>query len=622
MNENLNNNVEQNQNNVQEQTPIENVQNSNLGQTQVLNPQPEQPIINDFNNQNINNGFDVPNVSKNENKGSKYILIVVIALIIALIGLASYYFISNNNPVSIYRNIVKNAINEAFAATEILEDNQKATIALDLDLDLEDGLIEDDVLELINDTTLEVGYQIDKDEKQLVFMLASEYDKEDLLNADLYFDGDEGKAYLYAEDFFDKYLEIDDVEIDEEFNKIFEDNSIFGSSSTKEKAKKILIEEMTSIITKEDCYKEDGYYVFEINEKELTEKMKKVFENLADNKEFIKCFEDSDSVKDLLKSAAENLDSEYASEEEMKISIKKTLLTNQIEEVIVDFEDSEIEYIIDGDEAEFKAKVDSETILSGSVKFEKNRNSEEVEMTFKVPDVGKIGIEMKTKIETIKEIDKVKKSKVKNMNDLTDAEQQEIMTNIQDSKLYEVIEKFSGTMDDIYSNDYEDDYDYDYNYDEDNYTNSTTTTVDNSIELYENGKLVSYNVPSGYTLSYNDESYKCYEKGDIEVCVIADYSDSEDEYLNELDDTKEYFEKNYSEYQNMFLSNKISKTVNGQTFYYKNLNYDYVSFGTTKYYQRNYITNISGSDYYTVEVEAYNTEIPESDMEAFLTISY
>lgn len=587
------------------QAPFQPVQNTSLGQQQNINIQPVEPMV----DQVTQNEFGMPAYdNKISNKGKYGLLAVIGVLIIVLVSIISYYFISSNNPTNFYRGFIKKGIDEIFAVTEV-PDKMKTSLKLDMDLDLEDDLLDSKIIDLINKTTLDIDVQLDKKAEQILLNVDSDYGKDSLLDLLLYVDNDEEETYLYAKDFYNKYLEVpvdDYSEISElftsedPFDEIFED---------KNKIEKILKKELVAIISNDDCYKEDGYFVLELTEEKLSENLLEVLKKLNDNKDFINSFEDSESVKENLENMIDSYDSKYLSEEELKIAIKKTMFTNKIEELIFEYDGTKVEFIADGETYSYEVNVEDEKVLSGTVKIAEEKDTIKTEIAAKIPEVGKIEVNLESTYVEGKNIDKVNVSNAKSIEKLTEEEQTEIMTKIEESKLYELIAPLLESDNDNYYND-------DYNDESD--INSNVSTNYNEVKLYGSGQKISYNVPSGYKLSYNKDSYKSYEKDGIEVSVIPNYYESVDEYLNDLENDLEYMDT----FQNVNLSDRMSKIVNGKTFYYRTLSYDYAGFNTTKYYETYIIIPINDDDSLTIEVSSADEQITESDLNAFLTISY
>lgn len=562
--------------------------------------------------------------------GAKLGSIIGIAVaLLFVIGFTYYYFINMNNPTNIYRNLVKKGINEIYDVVYQDDDKMNTTFNMDFDLDLEQELLDQSLLDLINKTTIGFNYQMDKDSEQLVLKLDSDYGKDSLIDLQLFVDSKNKKTYLYAKDYYDKYLE---VEMDDysSFTELFEDGELtIGQTINAKKAKKIIIDEFTKIIESEDCSKEDGAYVLKITEKEMLNRIKTVMTNLKNNQKFLDCYEDPNAMKDNISSIIDGIDVESASTETIKISINKKMLSSKIDTLVVSSMGDEVIFENKGEETTYKFNSENELVLSGYIKVKEEKNTTKSEVLVEIPEFGKLKVNLDTINENNKDIDKVNTSNVKSFDDITEAEQTEIMTKIQESKLYEIIILISGSLgmgDDSYDDDFDYDYDYDYDYDhdydfgeDDNDTGFVAGTTD-SINVYDY-KTITLSIPDGFTNTYNSDTYKTYKKDDIEIVVKASSYDSEDDYFKTLSSTVGYAKKD-EYYKDVVLSNKNTKSVGGTKYYYKDYSYEYVGVvSNTKYYEKHICTNV-GNDYYLIfEITSKNTAISDSLLDVLLSIN-
>lgn len=562
--------------------------------------------------------------------GAKLGSIIGIAVaLLFVIGFTYYYFINMNNPTNIYRNLVKKGINEIYDVVYQDDDKMNTTFNMDFDLDLEQELLDQSLLDLINKTTIGFNYQMDKDSEQLVLKLDSDYGKDSLIDLQLFVDSKNKKTYLYAKDYYDKYLE---VEMDDysSFTELFEDGELtIGQTINAKKAKKIIIDEFTKIIESEDCSKEDGAYVLKITEKEMLNRIKTAMTNLKNNQKFLDCYEDPNAMKDNISSIIDGIDVESASTETIKISINKKMLSSKIDTLVVSSMGDEVIFENKGEETTYKFNSENELVLSGYIKVKEEKNTTKSEVLVEIPEFGKLKVNLDTINENNKDIDKVNTSNVKSFDDITEAEQTEIMTKIQESKLYEIIILISGSLgmgDDSYDDDFDYDYDYDYDYDhdydfgeDDNDTGFVAGTTD-SINVYDY-KTITLSIPDGFTNTYNSDTYKTYKKDDIEIVVKASSYDSEDDYFKTLSSTVEYAKKD-EYYKDVVLSNKNTKSVGGTKYYYKDYSYEYVGVvSNTKYYEKHICTNV-GNDYYLIfEITSKNTAISDSLLDVLLSIN-
>ena len=196
------------------------------------------------------------------------------------------------------------------------------------------------------------------------------------------------------------------------------------------------------------------------------------------------------------------------------------------------------------------------------------------------------------------------------MNEITTADQQKIISNLQNSELYKLIEKYSGSNTTLPINQNAIDNGsvntvFDQNLlinDVDtNSVNAITNNVANSgiiggntalnkkqIKSYDSKYIINFSLPTGYTESYSSDTYMTFKKGnDVSVTLTTSVA-NKDSYYTSLQKSVENYSKN-SYYKNVVLSKVESMNVNGKTFYYADFSYDYVSSGYKTSYSRKYV---------------------------------
>lgn len=548
--------------------------------------------------------------ANNKQMDKKFLISIIgiVALLIITISIGSYYLISMNSPVFTYQSIISDMVEGIYSLTES-DDKFKTTIGMNLNLKLEEDLIDEDILDLINNTNLEVEVQYDRENEKAVLKLDSKYDKDTLLKGSVYLNNKDNELYLYSKDIIDKYIKIESDEL-EVFDELFKSLSK-GQQKNAKKSKKILISELKSIITKDDCYKEDGYHVLKISSEELVNRLEKVVENLKNNKEFLSCYENEDTIKDAL----DNITFTYSDDMEVKYFIKKTMF-NKIEEIKMEAEDIKAVLSIEDNNIKYNVLYNGENIIDGTIENTNSKNENKMKLTMNITDLGKLVLNINTSYTTKFDMDTISNSKVISIEDLSENDMNEIEENLKESVLYDLISGFINNDTDN-DNDYEYNYDNDYNYNNDN--DNTLTTDGNSVKFYGSNKTVKFNVPSGYKESYASDTYKSFSKGDIDVAIYSNYGDAE-EYMNSLNSTISSYE-NY--YENVSLSSQRYLYINNRDFYYKDLSYEYKGYSyTTKYYTRYLYTQVTNDYGIVIEVNSEGEKISTEDIKEFLNISY
>lgn len=588
-------------------------------------------------------------------KGKEKIILLIIAilLVLAVVIGGTYYFIISNKPDKIYKKLVGNTMDSyANEMTSMNYKTFKTGLKIDADLDV-DGL-DKNVVDLINKIDIDMNVQMDNENKKFLMNVKADYDQDDLLDIQMYSDVEQEKTYMQLENLFNKPIEVEDL--NDEFYTYFTealDNQKMTSEQKKsvQKAMKIVKKELINVIKVEYCNakKEDinvnGKTVsttkntITMNAKQLKNEMLTVLTNLKDNEEFINCFEDNDEVSQSLEDLIEQMEDFPENEREIiEIAIYTTGFMNQIEKFEFAFSDETANERIavtatKTDKKAYSLEVlqNEETICTGTLNLEeKNKNEGKVQLEIDIPNVGKVklGIEYSQKFnENIDEVDVGNSVKT---NQLTSEDQQTLMENLQKSKLYELIESFSGgnplslmgnaTDDDDDENDNSFHYSFDMSDDEID-DDDTTTTKDNEIVSYDESAKITFKIPQGYETLYASDSYKTIEKDDVSIKLSTSYGDKDD-YYEDLQDTKQYYEEESNgNYKNVQLSDVKAMTVNGRTFYHATFSYEYTSFGSTDKYETLYIWS-EISDKNVLDVQIRNSEdLTSQELREILTIN-
>lgn len=552
-------------------------------------------------NQNINTQPNIPNTPK---KSNNILLIIIPFIILFIVGISfiSYQLISRMNPISVYRNIVKTGVEDLWDIVFIDENKLSTSIKLDLDLSLEDELISKDILDLINKTKIQLDYQYDKEQELMALKLDSDYDKESLIDLELYLDNNKDKLYLYAKDYYDKYLAIDMDEYD--FDSFFKAN--VSNNKNIKKAKKIFADEFSKIITKDNCYKENGTYVLRMSEKELLAGIKQALTNLSNNEKYLSTHKDKNVAKSNLNTIIDYIDTLDGDYKQMKITLTPDKLL-RIEKVSIALVDEEIIFEKDSDKITFKELRDNETILTGYYK----QDNTKYETYIDIEDLGNIKINLDIEIDNNKKMDKVNLSKVQDLEDLTDDDTSKILEKIEDSKLVSLVTSLLGD-DDFDYDDYDDYFDYDDDYE---FTNNSDTIID--IEDWE----IVLNIPTNFTLTTDSDSYKTLEKGNSKVNISVERYDSVDKILNKLDYS--YQSSLKDEYTtNVIFTGKQYKKVNYLDYYYVNLSQDYSVVTNVMKQSYSYYCTYLGDNYYLIYyIYSSDNEITDKEIEELLTAS-
>ncbi|MCI8470156.1 MAG: hypothetical protein HFJ35_01405 [Clostridia bacterium] len=580
------------------------------------------------------------NGEKKKGKGKIIGLIVVILLVLAIVVVLIYYFVVVSKPERVYKKLIESTINSyTKARTSADYKTSKTNLKLEAKFDLETDELDKNVMDLINKTKIGIDLQTNNEDKQFLMNLEADYDKENLLDIQMYSNIEEEKTYIKLEDWLDKYIEVE--EVDNEFYTTFKDlltNPKMTSSekASLRKAMGIMKKELTSVIKKEYCSteKEDitvnGKTIratkntIKMNQKQLKKEVETVLINLRDNKEFIECFEDGDELEEILDNLLDQVE-EMAEDDEstIEINIYTKGFMQEIQKVTIIFEDEYEEagmiaitktasktYEIDFLDREDKSVAALELKIE-----EKNKNEGIISYELTVPDFGKAKLTLEYSQKLNEEIEEVKIRNSVKIDELTSEDQQTVMNNLQKSKLYELIMSYvnastsnvldTDTKNNIY--DTEDD-------------NITTTVEENQIISYDNKTKITFKVPEGYQLERRiSDNLGVLRKDDITISVLTDYRDS-DEYYRTIEKEKQFYEGE-EDYKNIDLSEIRTQEVNGVTFYAARLSCEYDSMGYTTKFEKMYIwTGISDEMVLTFEIDG-SENLTQGELKEVLAVN-
>lgn len=584
--------------------------------------------------------------TKTKKKSKKGILIGLLVLIIVVIGLCAYYYFEiYKDTKTIYQEALKDSVK---SLTETSEDitKMKAKVKLGLNIELEDEIKEyideeeyvDEILDLINKTEIGLELQMDKEQQQLLYKLDSTYEKEDLIKMNMLIDAKKENAYMQLEQFFDKVLKVEmsDTEAFQTLREALETTKVtLQEEMAQSKALSIISKELPKMIKEKYCSKEKekididskevnvDEYILKMTGEELAKELSTVVENLKNNKEFTNCFIDEEEIKEELETIQESL--EYIDMENTQFTLKlyKKGLKQDLVRIDIGVSSegtvAEVQITKTAEGYKFKLLQSGMTLMSGTVKEESiNDNTTKLDIEIEIKQVGKIGIKIESSYVTGEDIDTLDTENAIDIEELTEQDTAEAYKKLQGSKLYELVEKyvklFTGT-----SLENALDSDINNNINSNNSSNSSTskTTNDNQIKTYGEEKIITFNIPTGYKTEFATDTSKSFVKGDITV-GIASYYSNKDTYLTTMINSyvESYEQSEY--YTNIEKSSEKTIEVNGKTFYYVELSYEYFN----QIYKQTFIcTPVSDKEIYIVQVSAFDS-IEQLNIEEFLNIQF
>ena len=412
---------------------------------------------------NNQNSYQAPTTQEKKKGNSKVgvLIAILLILVLALIGVIATKFIFEN------QNPVKALVTNTF---EYLEGNIKdysqvsGTFALKVNGNSNDNDA-NEIFAMLNKIDLEGTYGVDLDNKIISLDLKSNYDKEKLLNLNLY--AENGIGYVYLEDIYDKYIKTDIENYDDMFKK------------TNKEDYKVILKSMNKAINKS---LKDDY--FETSKETVDgKKLTKTKLNLStENQETLK----NDILKSLLedseflKSAAtitEKTEDEIKENIQNKIDTKiegngetLTIYTegNKFVKLELKQESDTMEITKESDDVyNYSITSDNET-YSGTIKVTKQNENTTVSFSIKDSANTSYEVTLTTSAQYNKEISKKSIDKSIDYKDLTDEDTSTIYSNILKNEgitnLLMDFSKMTTTLPTLGTSN-----DYDNNLDDDNY---------------------------------------------------------------------------------------------------------------------------------------------------------
>lgn len=603
---------------------------------------------------NVSTGENIERKGKKKTALSVIAIILIIAMVVGLI----YYFTIYTKPDQMYKRLVGSSIDSYTVGIKNMNYKTSKT-SFKLDADLDTDKINKNVTDLINKIKLGMEVQTDNEDKQVLMNLKADYEQEDLLELQMYSDIDKEKTYMQFKNFLEKYMEVENME-DEfytYFEEILEQQKMTGAEKKSlQKACNIVKKELTSAIKEEYCTaeKEDitvngktiatTKNIIKMHQKQFKEECTTIFKHLKDNKDFIDCFEDEDEIIEVLETL---LDQVEELEEDEKSTIELAIYTRgimqKVEKVTLAFDSEESEEKItievtkiDKNSYDFEILEESKTIGKGNVKTEeKNKEEGTIQLEIEIENFGNLKLNMEYSQKFNQDMDKIDVKDAVKSNQLTNSAQETLATNLQKSKLYEIIANISGVSNstvsgntdknqptyDILDEDEENKQeteDKKENNNDNNKEEQKVETQNNEIVSYDGKQKIIFNMPKGYQLGYTSDNYKSFDKGDTSIKISTAYGNKE-EYYKDLQQKKKYYEED-SYYNNVSLSDMNTIEVKGKTFYRATLSYQYADEEAETKSETTYVwSEISEQSVVDFEIQNSN-KISSQELEEILTV--
>jgi len=402
--------------------------------------------------------------SNNEVKKSKKGLWICLAiLIVAIVAVLAYKFLTPQNPKDVFVGKVQNAME---GTTTQNQEKMNATVALTANIETTDEELKQ-VAEYVNQGKVTLNVQKDSNTNKMSMAADVDYQGSNLLSGKVFYQKGDKNAYVYVKDLFDKYLKFNMEEAlgdEEELAEVLE-VSDFGKVLDQNKANKIFADTLKENLKDEYFSKEKANDMDKVTMKLTVAELKTVYVNvmtaLKNNQEFLNCYEKTDKVKEILDKALEvvdEIDNEYDNATvEVSIYTKgSSSETKKVEFKVVVSEKEEGTFTltrVDANNYEFNltAKMEEDNMpvsveaLNGKVNIQKvDNNTKKITVVVEnVPEVGKVTLNIEAKMTNTTDLDSIDVSNSVDVNNMSQQDMMTLYTNLTKMKIYSL---FGGLM--------------------------------------------------------------------------------------------------------------------------------------------------------------------------------
>ena len=381
---------------------------------------------------------------ENTKNKSKVVWVVLAFVLLLVIAVAGYFYSSATTTINVYRKIVTGTVKSAFDTQKTTKRTKTSVdMTLDCDMDLVDEeMYEVPIIKTLKDTTLAFNVQTDADTNKTVLHIKSKYENEKLLDASIFMDLKESKAYLYAKDLMDNYLEFKLEEQETTTTEPTEEEKV--NKIAMAKAEMILKEELSKIITEDMCTTEDGVHVLRTTSTKLIENLKVVLVELKANAEFLECYENPEEIKESLDTIKEALDTDLMEEFNIEVRMELSFLLKMKSLTVKAYnKEMEVVYTLNDEEVSFKVRVENEDVATAKVEVIDGETVDNIKVSVDIAELGKCTVNIGMATNEVEAIDEVDTSKVKDFNQLTMFDLMSLAAKLEEGKMGELIELYN-----------------------------------------------------------------------------------------------------------------------------------------------------------------------------------
>lgn len=373
------------------------------------------------------------------------ILIVVAVVAVLLVGAAVVCFTVLGNTTNIYKKVITGTVDAAFETVNpTTKDKTSVDINIDCSVDLLDKVEEKNnpTIKALNESTIAINIQNDNEENRSVLHLKSNYGEEKLFDASVFMDVNESKAYIYAKELMENYIEVGLASSEETTET--EETTVKVNEKAMKVAEKILKEELSKIITKDMCAKNDGAYVLKTTNIQLVNNFKNVLTTLSTNQEFLSCYENPEEIKETLNSINKTLDVEFMDEYQVEVRLELSLFFKFKKLSLRVWDDTmDATLVVTENMVTYDAKKDNKDTLNVKLETAITDDTSNMKFTVNMADLGKFNITMTAKQNEVKTIDALGPYEVKKLDELSFIDLMTLAETFTETKLGKLIEEIN-----------------------------------------------------------------------------------------------------------------------------------------------------------------------------------
>ena len=560
------------------------------------------------------------NTKKPKKKGKIILGIILAIIIIAIIALVAVYFLVFSTPQYIFASTVDSIFNMKAQTYNTV----KSAVTLNGSVQFEDESINEQLTDLEN-FSINIGSQIDYQNQSEIVDLGLQYEDESVVGARFYFK--DGEMYTLLDGLYDDYIKVDleteqanlmqellDLtKVQGKQENLIKAMSIFGNEIKGQISNVGTFEKSTEQMTLNGENKNVTRVSLLFNAQEFSTVVINVCNNLANNNEFIQCFEESpkDALLDIVASLE---DGEPSSDDTVRISIYTQGLLNEtigfgLDLNLADNTELSINMNImkETDDLYTVSYTQGDNYINGRIEIARAENTEEnqtgdAKITLDVSNLGTMELNMGYAYSYNQAVDEVDTRNSVNAEDLTQEDMNTILENLMERPV------IGDLMTNIISSSMNN-----------NSNTLGTTTLQNQVS--DNGYIVTYEIPTEfmYDSSLSTDSLKSFTtiNNNIQASTSIKYYTDDQAYINLVDNNYSIYTNN-TFYHNVSVSDLQTLSVGNYEFKYKSISYETTTGSVNQSISLWYRLN---NEYiYTVDINSIGTTISDDIIMPFLNI--